>query len=153
MKTLLRLTMATAALSLMGQLYAQEEQIVIEDLSRAELRSEIAKIENEYYRVFNASTDDVDLKVECYDYTPTGSHIKQRACEPKFLRDARNANVRAWQNQVDELASNQELQSQLTPEFDMLTTAMNALLLDDQYFRELNAILRMLRERQQELEG
>ena len=128
-----------------------ENLIVIDDLTAGQLRAEILKIENEFYRVFNANVVNEDLKIECSEYTPTGSHIKRRACEPKFYRDARNENVRNWQNTVDELASPQELRSLLGEEFEELTFAMNDVLKDSEYFRELNSILRMLKERQEEL--
>ena len=129
-----------------------EDVIVIEDLSRAELRAEIEKIENEFYRVFNASIDEKQLEVHCTTYTPTSSHIKQRACEPKFLVDARNENVRNWQDTTDVLQSPEELRSGMTAEFEQLTAAMNAVLQEIPYFRELNGILRELRARLSELQ-
>ena len=139
--------------SVIGVAPAQDEPIVIEDLSRSELRAEIEKIENEVYRVFNASIDNERLKVECDMYTPTGSRIAQRVCEPRFLADARNENVQNWQNQVDELQSTEELRSGLQSEFQELTDAMNEVLQESEYFRGLNGVLRMLRERMQELNG
>ena len=44
---------------------AAEDQIVIEDLTRAQLRGEIKKIESEVYRVFNAEWQFVALFAEC----------------------------------------------------------------------------------------
>lgn len=131
---------------------SEEDLIVIDDLSRAELRAEIEKIENAFYRVFNANIDDEKLKVECSDYTPTGSRIEQRACEPKFVVDARNENVRNWQNVTDVLLTSEDLQAGLGSEFEELTVAMNQVLQKDQYFRELNSILKMLRGRLAELD-
>lgn len=131
---------------------AQDDPIVIEDLSLAELRGEIEKVENEFYRVFNLSIDQDHLKVECADYIPTGTHIRQRSCEPEFLVKARNKNIIDWQNDIDGLATTEELRANLGVEFEELTAAMNQVLNDNQYFRELNGILRMLRERLQEIE-
>ena len=45
---------------------ADEDQIVIEDLSRAQLRAEIDKIQKEFYRVFNAANDDDKLDIICH---------------------------------------------------------------------------------------
>lgn len=129
-----------------------DEPIVIDDLSVGELRAEIEKIENEFFRVFNLSIDQDHLKVECGDYTPTGSHIRQRACEPAFLVEARNENIIDWQNGVDGLATSEELRAGLSAEFEELTAAMNEVLASNEYFRELNVILRMLRERMEEIE-
>ena len=128
----------------------QEDAIVIDDLTASQLRAEIVKIENEFYRVFNRSIEQDHLKIKCVDYTPTGTHIKQRACEPYFFVEARNKNIVDWQNELG-LASVAELRASLTPQFEELTAAMNKVLSDSQYFRELNTILRMLRERSQEL--
>ena len=128
----------------------QDEPIVIDDLTASQLRAEIIKIENEFYRVFNLSTKNDNLKIECSEYSPTGSHIKQRACEPNFYKEARNKNIRNWQDEIEELASPSALRSSLEKEFEELTSAMNNVLKESEYFRELNSILRMLRERQDE---
>ncbi|NKB33217.1 MAG: hypothetical protein GKR91_08970 [Pseudomonadales bacterium] len=154
MKTKLVISIASVfGLLLPLTLIAQDEEaIVIEDLSLGELRAEIEKVENEFFRVFNLAIEQGHLKVECDDYTPTGSHIRQRACEPYFLVEARNKNLIDWQNGVDGLATVEELRTGLGKEFEELTAAMNEVLSNNDYFRELNIILRMLRERQQEIE-
>ena len=132
-------------------LRGQEEIIVIEDLSPKELRAQIIRVESEFYRVFNLSTEKDNLKIECLEYAPTGSLIKRRACEPNFYTDARNQNVRNWRDQVDILASPEALRSSLAKEFEELTEAMNILIAENEYFRELNNVLRMLRDREREL--
>lgn len=132
-------------------LRGQEEIIVIEDLSPGELRAQIIRVESEFYRVFNLSTEKAKLKIECLEYAPTGSAIKRRACEPNFYTDARNQNVRNWQDQVDILASPEALRSSLEKEFEELTETMNILIKENEYFRELNNVLRMLRDREREL--
>lgn len=145
--TLLLPLLAIAALSSLGmQLSAAEEQIVIEDLTPSQLRREIKKIEAEVYRVFNASIEDAKLAINCYDYTPTGSNIKEEACEPQFLIDARGQNANDARFNVDVLLSPQDLQQRLATEYETLTAAMTKLATENQYFRELNAILAALRE-------
>ena len=131
---------------------AQEEPIVIDDLSLSELNDQIERVEDEFYRVFNLSIEEEHLKVECADWTPTGTHIAQRACQPHFLTQARNQNLRDWNNQMDVIASPEQLRVRLAAEFEELTAAINEVLEENQYFRELNAILRMLRERTQEID-
>ena len=131
---------------------AQEEPIVIDDLSLSELNDQIERVEDEFYRVFNLSIEEVHLKVECDDWTPTGTHIAQRACQPFFLTQARNQNLRDWNNQMDVIASPEQLRVRLAAEFEELTAAINSVLEENQYLRELNAILRMLRDRSQEIE-
>ena len=131
---------------------AQEEPIVIDDLSLSELNDQIERVEDEFYRVFNLSIEEEHLKVECADWTPTGTHIAQRACQPHFLTQARNQNLRDWNNQMDVIASPEQSRVRLAAEFEELTAVINEVLEENQYFRELNAILRMLRERAQEID-
>ena len=131
---------------------AQEEPIVIDDLSLSELNDQIERVEDEFYRVFNLSIEEEHLKVECDDWTPTGTHIAQRACQPFFLTQARYQNLRDWNNQMDVIASPEQLRVRLAAEFEELTAAINSVLEENQYLRELNAILRMLRDRSQEIE-
>ena len=131
---------------------AQEEPIVIDDLSLSELNDQIERVDDEFYRVFILSIEEEHLKVECDDWTPTGTHIAQRACQPFFLTQARNQNLRDWNNQMDVIASPEQLRVRLAAEFEELTAAINSVLEENQYLRELNAILRMLRDRSQEIE-
>ncbi len=120
--------------------------IVLEDLTKSELRAEIEKYENEFYRVFNSTVEDAALKITCSFYKPTGSHMSQRACEPKFLVDARNENVRNYNLGIDVPISLEDIRKDMEDEFSALTAAMNAALESHDYFRALNADLRMLRE-------
>ena len=53
---------------------------------------------------------------------------------------------------MDVIASPEQLRVRLAAEFEELTAAINEVLEENQYFRELNAILRMLRERAQEID-
>lgn len=130
---------------------AAEEQIVIDDLSPAQLRAEIAKVQNEFYRVFNAANSDDKLDIICHTYTRTGTRISDEACEPQFVIDRRGENAADTQRDIDELLSPEALQAELESEFQILTDAMNALAKENQYFRELNTILGVLRERLEEI--
>lgn len=124
----------------------QEGQIVIEDLSMSQLRAEIKKIETEFYRVYNANIEDKNLAIVCYEFVPTGSNIKEEACEPQFAYDKRAENANDSRFGVDILYSQQSLNSELAKEYAALTDAMTKLIKDNQYFRELNAILAALRQ-------
>ena len=130
---------------------ADEDQIVIEDLSRAQLRAEIDKIQKEFYRVFNAANDDDKLDIICHRYLPTGSNIRKEACEPQFVIDRRGENAANWQQQIELLLSGSELQADLEIEFQTLAAAINAVAMENQYFRELRTILRVLQARLEEI--
>ncbi|MGI9249577.1 MAG: hypothetical protein ACR2PR_00020 [Pseudohongiellaceae bacterium] len=129
----------------------EDEQIVIDDLTPAQLRAEIEKIENEIYRVWNQLNGDDSMDIICHDYTPAGSNIKREACEPQFVIDRRGENAADSRLGTDELLSSEGLRADLAPEFRQLTEAMGELAEENQYFRELNLILQELSGRMEEL--
>lgn len=130
---------------------AEEEQIVIEDLTVPQLRAEIEKIQGEYYKVFNRLNENDDYDIVCQKFTPTGSNIPQTGCEPAFVTKRRGENANNYRAGSDELMTNDALIKDLQPEFERLTGMMNEISTSDQYFRELGEILQMLRGRLNEL--
>jgi len=128
------------------QTLAADGQIVIEDLTPSKLRAEIKKIETEFYRVFNSRVEDKSLAIICYKYVPTGSNIKEEACEPQFVIDKRGDNANDARLGYDLLFTAQDLQSVLAAEYAALTAAMSEVSKESGYFRELNEILNALRE-------
>ena len=124
-----------------------EQQIVIENLSVTQLRAEIDKIQQEFYRVFNQLNEEEDLDVVCREFTPTGSNIPQTGCEPGFVTRRRGDNANDYRLGIDELLTNEALIRELQPEFERLTTKMNEISQSNSYFRELGQILQALRNR------
>ena len=154
MKQAAQLLIATILLTFqLGTATAEEEQIVIEDLSRAELRAQIERIQNEFYRGFNTLNEDDNLDIVCHSYKPTGSNINEEACEPQFVIDRRAENASDARRNLDVLLTPQSLQSDLAAEYEQLTAAMNAVSAESDYFKELNLILGVLRERLEEIAG
>ena len=129
-----------------AHIWAADGQIVIEDLTPAQLRAEIQKIQTEFYRVFNLSVEDKSLAVVCYEFVPTGSNIKEETCEPQFAIDKRADNATDSRFGLDSLHSQRSLNSELAPKYAALTAAMTKLVTENQYFRELDGILGALRE-------
>ncbi|MDO8272644.1 MAG: hypothetical protein Q7U82_12110 [Gammaproteobacteria bacterium] len=130
---------------------AEQEQVVIEDLTVPQLRAEIDKIQTEFYRVFNTLNENDEFDVVCQKFTPTGSNIPQIGCEPNFLSKRRGANANDYRLGTDELINNDGLVKELQPEFEQLTAIMNEISSKNQYFQELGEILKMLRGRLNEL--
>ncbi|MEX0964261.1 MAG: hypothetical protein WDZ52_09515 [Pseudohongiellaceae bacterium] len=141
-------TLAVFSLLAFGSTHtlAAEGQIVIEDLTPANLRNEIKKIEAEFYRVFNESVENKKLTIVCYNFTPTGSNIKRETCEPQFVVDRRADNSKDSRFGLDVLYSADSLRSELAPQFAELTAAMTELAEENEYFRELDSILAALRD-------
>ena len=65
--------------------------------------------------------------------------------------DRRGENAANWQQQIELLLSGTELQADLEIEFQTLTAAINAVRTENQYFRELRTILRVLQARLEEI--
>lgn len=130
---------------------AEQGQIVIEDLSLAELKEQIDIVQKEFYRVFNSANDDDEFDIICHRFTPTGSHISQEACEPQFVISRRAENAREWQFGNDVLMEQEELLASLETQFAELTEKMNGVATDSEYFRELNQVLGMLNSRLAEI--
>jgi len=142
------LTALFAAAQVQG---AEEEQIVIEDLTVPQLRDEIEKIQDEYYAVFNRLNENDDFDIVCQKFTPTGSNIPQTGCEPTFVTRRRGENASDYRTGSDDLMTNDALIQELQPEFEQLTAMLNQLATSNDYFRELGQILQMLRGRLNEL--
>lgn len=125
--------------------------IIIDELSRAELRKEIVKVQNEFYRVFNDSAVEERLKISCERRDSKGSFIRRRVCEPRFVIDARNENVANWFRQIGAMQTSVGLKVDLKPEFERLVEAMNVEIRENRYLLDLNKVIRMLRARFDEL--
>ena len=149
----MRRLIALLLLSGAAAVVVAQDPIVIDDLSPAQLRAEIKKVQTEFYKVFNAAVEDNKQKIVCHEYVPTGSNIKREACEPQFVIDRRSSNAADSQRALDELLSPAALQQELSEEFAALTVAMNKLAAESPYFKELNSVLGMLRERLVEITG
>ena len=130
---------------------AEEEQIVIDDLTVPQLRAEIEKIQDEYYAVFNRLNENDDYDIVCQKFTPTGTNIPQVGCEPAFVTKRRSESANNYRTGGDDLLTNDALITELQPEFEKLTAMMNEFSTSNQYFRELSEILQMLRGRLNEL--
>ena len=154
---MVRLAVVACCLSLLAfsasSRAAEEEQVDIDAMSVSQLRGEIEKDEKEIYRVFNLRTEDESLHVTCHRYTPTGSNISREACEPNFLIQTRADNAKNYQDGTDELLDTEGLLAEVDSEFRAFNEAMEALVEEYDYFRELNLILGVLRERLEELQA
>ena len=143
---------STLPLSLFSNLTtAAEEQIFIDDLTAPQLRTQINKMQEEIYRVFNAANEDREFEIVCHDYLPTGTSIKREVCEPQFVISRRTENTRSARRGAAPLLTPLQLQGTLSSQFQTLTDKMAALSEESQYFGELNSILRMLTARLEEI--
>ncbi len=129
----------------------ENEFIVIDDFSRSELKAEILKVEFEFYRAFNKVTQKEQFRMYCESYIPLGSYIKRPICEPQFLRQARNENVRDHLSSNGLLLASGALRADLDSEYEELAEELVAELRENGYLLELYNVLAMLRGRLDEL--
>ncbi|TAJ93339.1 MAG: hypothetical protein EPO31_03815 [Gammaproteobacteria bacterium] len=62
-----------------------EEIVVIGERSTYSLRQMIIRAEDRIYDLFNTLNDDKYYDIYCYMEAPINSHIKRRACRPRFV--------------------------------------------------------------------
>lgn len=132
---------------------AEEEVVVISELSRREVMQFIEEAEDQFYAIFNANNDDEEFDVECYMMLPTGSHIERRVCEPLFMRKARADNVSRARFDTEMLLTDAGLLADQKANFDELQRRMEAMTTSNAQFREIAGILTALRARLRELQN
>ena len=66
-----------------------EEIQVLGSRTLYSIRMEIVDEENKIFSMFNELNSDDDFDILCDNIAPTGSHIKQRVCEPRFVTETR----------------------------------------------------------------
>lgn len=147
MKNLLVLLAALVPTIAAAQNSDNEEVIVIAELNRSEVVSFIEEVQAQFYQIFNANNDDDRYDVECYEMTPTGSHIRQEVCEPKFFIDARAANANNHRTGSDNLLNDSSLRADHASDFEELQSRMEAMTTSNAQFREIASILTQLRAR------
>ncbi len=137
-----------SALPAVAQDNAEEgEVVVISELSRDEVTQFIEEAEDQLYAIFNANNDDDRFDIECGDFTPTGSHIKRRVCEPRFMRQARAENVTDSRFTDQTLLTDTGLRADQQANYDELQEKMEELTRNNAQFREIAGILQQLRAR------
>jgi|TARA_B110000879_G_scaffold79739_1_gene110874 hypothetical protein len=143
---------ATVFCATMSIAAAEDQVVVIEDLSRSELRKEIVLIEQELYQMFNDNNSAVEFEIKCEVLMRTGTHIPVQACEPKFMRDARAQNAADSQFGIQTLIQDSELRQYYAGDYEKLTLAMEGLAKKSGKFSQLVMILNKLNARLAQLE-
>jgi len=87
---LLLVTVSRIALGQAADKPEIEEIIVIGELSRSAVRSQIIRVETDIFNFYNANNGNKKLNIVCRQVALTGTRISQRVCEPVFLTEARS---------------------------------------------------------------
>ena len=67
---------------------ATEEIVVVSKKSLNQLRREVFRSEEDFYKLFNQLNDESDYDVRCFYETPTGTRQKNHVCRAKFVSEA-----------------------------------------------------------------
>ena len=149
------LLVAVAQLSL-GQVADKsdiEEIIVIGELSRPAVRSQIIRVETDIYNFYNANNGNKKLNIVCRQVALTGTRIPQRVCEPVFLTEARSREVGRFIQEFDGVAELQELEASVKIETDEMNAVYASLIEKYSPFAEALLVLEDLKARLEELGG
>lgn len=123
------------------------EVIVIAELNRSEVQGFIEEVQAQFYEIFNANNEDNRYDIECYEATPTGSHIRREVCEPRFFIDARSENANNHRTGSENLLNDAALRAENSQEFEELQRKMEAMTAENAQFREIASILTQLQAR------
>jgi predicted ABC-class ATPase len=129
------------------------EVIVIGELSRPAVRTQIIRVETDIYNFYNANNGNKKLNIVCRQVALTGTRIPQRVCEPVFLTEARSREVRRFIQEFDGVAELQELEASVKIETDEMNAVYASLIEKYSPFAEALLVLEDLKARLEELGG
>ena len=155
-KTVLVLLLVAVSQLSLGQVAdtpAIEEVIVIGELSKPAVRSQIIRVETDIYNFYNANNGNKKLNIVCRQVALTGTRIPQRVCEPVFLTEARSREVRRFIQEFDGVAELQALEANVKIETDEMNTVYASLIEKYPPFAEALLVLEDLKARLEELGG
>ena len=130
-----------------------EEIIVIGELSKSAVRSQIIRVETDIYNFYNANNGNKKLNIVCSQVALTGTRIPQRVCEPVFLTEARSRETRRFVQEFSGVAELQSLEANVKIETNEMNAVYAALIDKYSSFAEALLVLEDLKARLEELGG
>ena len=130
-----------------------EEIIVIGELSKSAVRSQIIRVETDIYNFYNENNGNKKLNIVCSQVALTGTRIPQRVCEPVFLTEARSQETRRFVQEFSGVAELQSLEANVKIETDEMNAVYAALIDKYSSFAEALLVLEDLKARLEELGG
>jgi len=113
-----------------------EEITVIGQKSLARLRLRITEKETEIYNFFNAQNSSDRMDIICSKRRPTGTHILQRECEPRFLKALRVEKTRDARMGIGVGFNQYDLVGLSRQDFEKLQNEMLALMAANKAFAD-----------------
>ena len=128
------------------------EIIITPQITVGDLNGLIQQVTEDFIARFNELNIDDDYDIECYDYTPTMSHIRKRICEPAFLIEARADNSKEYVDTLINggagfLFSSKQLVKDKDREYETLQQKFDEFTRSDKDLRGIGLVLGALKER------
>ena len=139
------------------------EVVITGKPTRARLRTLIEEVEEDFFNKFNELNHDNAYDMYCFEYTPTMSHIKKRACEPLFMirqRAENGANLAfslggggafGWWDQGGignvYLESPEEMRKNMSRHYEILVEKLEDLTATDSELGEIANVMQQLKNR------
>jgi hypothetical protein len=128
-----------------------EEIIVIGELSRSAVRSQIIRVETDIFNFYNANNGNKKLNIVCRQVALTGTRIPQRVCEPVFLAEARSREIMNFIYDFSGVAELQSLEAHVKIETDEMNAVYAELMKKYSSFAEALLVLQDLKAHLEEL--
>ena len=97
-----------------------EEIQVLGSRTLYSIRIEIVDEENKIFSMFNELNSDDDFDILCDNIAPTGSHIRERVCEPRFVTETRARMAQDFMLGIGLLNESSDLEIETRPQQDKL---------------------------------
>ena len=97
-----------------------EEIQVLGSRTLYSIRMEIVDEENKIFSMFNELNSDDDFDILCDNIAPTGSHIRERVCEPRFVTETRARMAQDFMLGIGLLNESSDLEIETRPQQDKL---------------------------------
>ena len=97
-----------------------EEIQVLGSRTLYSIRMEIVDEENKIFSMFNELNSDDDFDILCDSIAPTGSHIRERVCEPRFVTETRARMAQDFMLGIGLLNESSDLEIETRPQQDKL---------------------------------
>ena len=88
------------------------------------IRMEIVDEENKIFSMFNELNSDDRFDILCDNIAPTGSHIKQRVCEPRFVTETRAQMTQDYVRGIGMLVGSSDLEVETAMEREELENCL-----------------------------
>ena len=97
-----------------------EEIQVLGSRTLYSIRMEIVDEENKIFSMFNELNSDDGFDILCDNIAPTGSHIRERVCEPRFVTETRARMAQDFMLGIGLLNESSDLEIETRPQQDKL---------------------------------